>query len=185
MIGKDDIEAIGKFLKTHALKGELNVQLDIDADFIRPDIPLIVKRDGIPVPFFISSVRPKGHFASLVKLDGIDSEEDAREFINQIIYARKTDVAGYLGEDSDQEEGLYIDDMIGFRIVDAYTEKIVGKIERVDLSTANALFVTSTPDGEIFIPAAAELISGVDPVSRTVTVEIPKGLMNLNSKNNK
>ena len=58
MIYSTDIEQIGKFLKTHALKGELNAQLEIDADFLRPEIPIIMDIDGIFVPFYPESVRP-------------------------------------------------------------------------------------------------------------------------------
>ena len=47
MIYSTDIEQIGKFLKTHALKGELNAQLEIDSDFLRPEIPIIMDIDGM------------------------------------------------------------------------------------------------------------------------------------------
>ena len=77
MITRAEISPIGKFHKTHALKGELNAVLDVEADLIDTKRPLIVDIDGIFVPFYCDSVRPKGHFSSLVKLQGIDSEADA------------------------------------------------------------------------------------------------------------
>ena len=78
MIEEKDIVQAGKFLKPHGLKGELNAVLDYDAEILEEDYPLIVDMDGIYVPFYAESVRPKGHFSSLVKLEGIDSVEDTR-----------------------------------------------------------------------------------------------------------
>ena len=60
MIKKEDIVAIGKFQKTHALKGELNALLDIDGDYAADGHPLIIDIDGIYVPFYAETVRPKG-----------------------------------------------------------------------------------------------------------------------------
>lgn len=70
MITTDEITSIGKFHKTHALKGELNAMLDIDAEFLDTEHPLIMDIDGIFVPFYCETVRPKSHFSSLVKLQG-------------------------------------------------------------------------------------------------------------------
>ncbi len=60
MIKKEDIVEIGKFQKTHALKGELNALLDIDGDYAADGNALVVAVDGIYVPFYAESVRPKG-----------------------------------------------------------------------------------------------------------------------------
>lgn len=60
MIEEKDIKAIGKFQKTHALKGELNAILDIDSEYVSEGNAVVVDIDGIFVPFFASSVRPKG-----------------------------------------------------------------------------------------------------------------------------
>ena len=62
MIERQNLTTAGKFLKAHALKGELNAVLDADCDLLDPERPLIVEMDGIPVPFYLQSVRPKGQF---------------------------------------------------------------------------------------------------------------------------
>ncbi len=186
MIEREEIEEIGKFLKTHALKGELNIQLDVDSGFIRPCIPLIIERDGILVPFFAESIRPKGHFASLVKLVGVDSEESAASFVNETVYALRRDVDQYMGEEETDEEGVYMDDMLDYTLIDSASQKEIGKVTRVDFSTANILFIVETSDGEeIFVPASEDLIVGVDKDKKIVAVNIPDGLLDLNIKKNK
>ena len=83
MIREEDLFPIGKLQKTHALKGELNAVLDIDEDFIDEDYPLIIDLDGIFVPFYTESWRPKGSSACLLKLEGVDNEGEARKFVNK------------------------------------------------------------------------------------------------------
>lgn len=181
MIRRFDIEEIGKFLKTHALKGELNARLDIDASFIGDETPLIVDIDGIYVPFYPESVRSKGHFSSLIKLQGIDSEEAARQFVNKTIYARKEDVSAFVGEEEDGVEGAYADDLIGWqlRLTDG---KIIGEITDVDDSTQNLLFIVETPDGNrVYVPAAEQLIAAIDPDSHVIEMSLPEGLLDINS----
>ncbi len=188
MITSESIEEIGKFLKTHALKGELNAQLDIDAAFINPDTPLIVSLEGIYVPFFPENVRPKGHFSSLVKLQGVDSEEEARKFVNLPIFARKADVEEFLDEEyaaDEDEEGAYVDDLIGYSILDAESGEFIATIEDVDYTTVNTLFIAEV-DGEVlYIPASPDFITSIDPERRVLTMDLPEGLIDLNTKNNK
>lgn len=189
MITVNETIEIGKFLKTHGLKGELNAQLEIDAEFLTmPDVAVIVDVDGILVPFFIESVRPKGHFSSLVKIENVDSEEDARSFVNKIIRARHEDVKAfedeYDSEDGENEEnGAYADDFIGFTIKLAADGQTIGEITDLDLSTANALFVVGSPGGENFlIPASGDFITEADMENHILTMDLPEGLLEVNSR---
>lgn len=187
MIERTEISEIGKFHKTHGLKGELNAALDIDADFISSDRPLIVDVDGIFVPFYPDSVRPKGHFSSLVKLHGIDDEAAARAFVNKAIFALKSDIGRFeeengSGEEED-EEGGYADDFIGYKVVEIGDgePRLIGEITDVDTQTQNALFIIETTDGDtVYIPVADEFIAGIDDDSHTLNVILPPGLIDLN-----
>lgn len=181
MITRAEISPIGKFHKTHALKGELNAVLDVEADFIDTKRPLIVDIDGIFVPFYCDSVRPKGHFSSLVKLQGIDSEADARPFVNKEIYALKSDLEDYLPEDDEHEDGGYADDFIGYAVKDADSGKILGEITDLDLSTVNALFILESEEGKIFIPVADEFIDSIDEDNKVMVMNLPEGLVDINA----
>lgn len=178
MIRKDEITSIGKFLKTHALKGELNAVFDIDPLDLQPQMPLITEMEGIFVPFYMDSIRSKGHFASLVKLHGIDSEEDARQLVNKIIYLRKSDLS--LIDDEVGEEGGYADDFVGFVLTDP-AQGVIGTVSDVDLSTQNALFIVETPDHHtVYVPVSEEWIEEVDFDNNTIIMSLPDGLLDLN-----
>lgn len=184
MIEAKDITAIGKFQKTHALKGELNAIVDIDEKFLLEGNALIVEADGIFVPFYASGVRPKGSTSCLIKLDGIDSEDEARTFVNKTIYASKSQLAPFL--DVDEEEIADGDVFVGYTIIDEESGNAIGEIVGIDDTTSNLLFIAATEDGEeLYIPAAEEFICGIDDENETIGMRLPEGLLDLNVKRDK
>lgn len=180
MIQKDEIVAIGKFQKTHGLKGELNALLDVEGDYANDGNPLIVDVDGIFVPFYAESVRSKGTESFLVKLRGVDSNEKAREFVNKEVFGLRKDLVEYF-DDPDAELTA---DFVGFCIVDRRFGE-VGTITDIDDSTANVLFIVESPDGRtLYIPVAEEFIVAVDDEKQTVETSLPDGLIDLNETKN-
>ncbi len=179
MIEQKDITAIGKFQKTHALKGELNAILDIDETFLSDGNAVIVELDGIFVPFYASGIRPKGNTSYLVKLDGIDSEEEARRFVNKIIYALKSELAPFL--EVEEEDIADEDELIGYEIIDHDTNNVIGEIEAIDSSTSNLLFIVASPSEEtIYVPAAEEFVVDIDDKDKKIYMRLPEGLIDLN-----
>lgn len=178
MIERQDLTAAGKFLKTHALKGELNAVLDMDCDLLDTERPLIMEMDGIPVPFYLKSVRPKGQFGCLLKLDGVESADDAKPFVNKIIYMLKEDFRETAR--AEQDEGEYADDLVGYTIVDDEHGNL-GEIKEIDLSTANTLFLLERNGKTLYIPVADEFITEIDNTNSTIHTSLPAGLVDLNS----
>lgn len=175
MIKLSEIAEIGRFNKPHGIKGEISVSVDgyIDLDDVKC---IIVRIEGIFVPFFINSVRPKTADTSLITIDGIDSEEKAQELTNRDIYILRSD----LPEEETDEDGLYASDLIGYEINDI-TSGNIGVIEDINDSTQNILFIVRTPEGkELYIPIAEEFILSVDPDNETVRTDIPIEILTLN-----
>ena len=176
MIRKDDILPVGKFQRTHALKGELNVLLDIAPEFFEEGYPLIVDMDGIMVPFYVESIRPKGTSSFLIKIEGVDSESEAKQFVNKAVGAERKELSEFIGE-----EFRIADDMAGYKIVDEEHGEI-GVLDHIDDSTENALFVVNAPDGdEILIPVVDAFILSVDDDNETIHTSLPRELLDINS----
>ena len=152
MIKLEEVYKIGKLGKVHGVKGEISFLFDddvfdrVDADYLILDI------DGIFVPFFIEEYRFKSDSNALMKFDGIDTMERARELTGcDVYFPRKM---------SEADEGhLSLAEIIGYSLIDAQTRKEVGKIAAIDDSTINLLF--ELEDGKL-IPAPEELITNVD-----------------------
>ena len=185
MIEEKSIISAGKFLKPHGLKGELNVLVEFDSEILEEDYPIIVDVDGIYVPFYAESVRPKGHFSSLVKLQGVDSQEETRPFVNKEFYMLRRDVAEFL--DIDEDELGMDDEFVGYKVYDD-VHGYIGTVEDVDSSTANMLLLVR-PDAEdadiIYIPFDPDFITSIeeseDRSERRMNLNLPAGLLDLNA----
>ena len=169
MIRKEDVYRIGKLGKTHGVRGEISF-LFADDVFDRVDADyLILSIDDILVPFFIEEYRFKTDSNALMKFEGIDTQERARELTGCEVYFPH-ELA-----DSD-EDTISWAAIVGFDITDADSNRTIGRIAAVDDSTINILF--ELEDGRL-IPASEDLITAIDQQARTITMRLPNGLLNL------
>lgn len=178
MIRPEEIIAVGKFQKTHALKGELNMISEIDPEYFLEGNPLIIEYDGINVPYYVESIRPKGSTSYLVKLEGIENGEEASLFVNKEIKILKKDAEEWLGESFEEDH-----DFIGFNVQDEKTGKIIGEIIDIDDSTSNLLFIIEEENGnELYLPANEDLIVDIDIDNETIKMILPEGILAINEK---
>ena len=169
MIRREDVYRIGKLGKTHGVRGEISFLFDDDV-FDRVDADyLILSIDDILVPFFIEEYRFKTDSNALMKFEGIDTQERARELTGCEVYFPH-ELA-----DSD-EDTISWAAIVGFDITDADSCRTIGRIAAVDDSTINILF--ELEDGRL-IPASEDLITAIDQQARTITMRLPDGLLNL------
>lgn len=179
MIKEEDISAVGKLLKTHALKGELNVMLDIDPGYLEEGNPAILDIDGIFVPFYADSIRTKGSFSYLVKFEGINSEIEAKSLVNKTVYALREKLKEYMLDNYNEEYALY-DDLIGWTIQET-DGKVIGKVVEIDTNTENELFIVETSEGNtVYIPFTEDFIEKMDEKTKTIIMNLPEGLLDLN-----
>lgn len=169
MIREEEVYKIGRLGKTHGVKGEVSFLFDDDV-FDRTDADyLILRVDGILVPFFIEEYRFKSDANALMKFEGIDTQERARELTGCDVYFPR-ELA-----DNDRDT-LSWASLTGFDIIDAKSAIKAGTIVSVDDTTLNTLF--ELEDGRL-IPASEDLITDIDQSSHTITIQIPEGLLDL------
>lgn len=179
MILASDLAPAGKVNKTHGIGGELSISFHDDAPAIEPGVCLIMSIDGIFTPFFAATVRPRSSEALLVKLDGVDSQEQAAQYVGHEIYMPKDAMASDDDADEPDEdsEGLYASDLIGYEAIDPQGEAI-GHIADIDDATENVLFVVERPDGKTaYIPVADEFITEISTHDKKITFDLPEGLL--------
>lgn len=177
MITDDEIMPVGKLYKPHGIKGEITAGFDYDVDLSTLRC-IILDIDGIFVPFFVSSVRPKNADCDLLTIDGIESEQQASLLVNKTVYALKSDMAELLDGDDDR---LYVDDLVGFE-VKVPDENFEGEIVDVDDSTDNTLLIVAPrdkADARVYIPLADDFITAIDESNRSLTMSLPTGLLTL------
>ncbi len=169
MIRKEEVYKIGKLGKAHGVKGEISFLFDDDV-FDRADADyLILDMDGILVPFFIEEYRFKTDDNALMKFEGIDSQERARELTGcDVFFPRE------MAEDDDMQMSWAA--IVGFELIDATSGKTAGRIASVDDTTINILF--ELEDGKL-IPASEELITHIDTKKQQIVIKLPEGILDL------
>lgn len=163
----------GEFNKPHGIKGEISASFDprVDVGALKC---VVAEVNGLFVPFFIDAIRSRGADAVLLTIDGITDENEAKLLSRKPLYLLNGDAA--LAAD-DEDDGFYAEDLVGFSALDE-DGAVIGKIDGVDSTTANVLFVIDRPDGsEALVPVADEFIDGIDPESATITLRLPDGLL--------
>lgn len=169
MIRKEDVFKIGRLGKSHGVKGDISFPFDDDVfDSVEADY-LILDIDGILVPFFIEEYRFRNDTTAIIKFEGVDSQERARELTGCYVYFPRE-----LADSA--EDGLSWSAIVGFYILEVKSGKVIGRIASIDDSTLNILFCLE--DGRL-IPATDDLITAIDQQARTITMHIPEGLLEL------
>ena len=181
MITRDQLIEIGHFNKAHGVNGEVNASLVIDADLVSQLSCLVCDMDGIFVPFFVESYRPKGATTVLLTIDGFDNEQEVTALVGKDFFALKRDydeMAQAMVDDDDDE--LPLDYFIGFSMTDCGVR--VGEIVDIDDATDNVLFIVRREDDTmVSVPAVDDLIDSMDMDNRVIDMNLPEGLLTINN----
>ncbi|MCF0219950.1 MAG: 16S rRNA processing protein RimM [Muribaculaceae bacterium] len=179
MLTHADVTNIGHILKPHGIKGEVVAVTDTDLAALSC---VLLEMEGLLTPFFVEGLRQRGGESWLVKIDGIDSEQQAKTLCGNALFALNDELSGDDSDgddDGDDDGGMYAEDFIGYSVVDAEAGQ-VGVIEDIDDSTDNVLFIVRTPEGAtVYIPVAEEFIADFDEESKTLNLNLPQGLLEL------
>jgi len=169
MIRREDVFKIGRLGKAHGIKGEVSFQFDDDIfDRIEAEY-LVLEIEGILVPFFMEEYRFRNGYLAFVKFRDVDTQERASELTGCDVYFPRK-----LAETEDESPILEM--VVGFDLIDATTNKVVGTISDINTQTANILFELG--DGRL-IPASDELIMNIDTEHEQIVMNIPDGLLEL------
>ena len=158
------MQKIAQVLKSNGTDGELLISFfDIDPEDIDLQEPVFIYMDGLPVPFYFESFVRRGVNRALVHLTGVRSLRDADELAGQPIFADYFEV----DEDSD---------LTGWTVLSA-SGATVGLIVGYEDIPGNLCVYVDTADGERLIPLHPDLVLGMDQAARTITLQIPSGLL--------
>lgn len=173
MITRDSLIEIGQFAKPHGINGELTATIDYEGLDTTELRCIFCDIEGIPVPFFVESERPKGS-SVLLTVEGISNERQAAMLSLKPIFALRED----LDIDDNETDGWYAESLKGYTVKEDDTT--IGTITDIDTSTLNYLFIVERPDGStVRIPIADEFVTHIDEKNHTVGMTLPDGLLDL------
>jgi len=173
-MNESEVFKIGRIIKLHGVKGKVELSFTDDV-LARADIDyLFLRTDGLLVPFFITSCSSKGTNRVLVKFDGIDDTASAQRLVNAEVYFPFAEIPE---RESDEDLPDYL---IGYKVYNAPAE-YVGEVTEINTQSANTLLFVRTPDNNnVMIPLHPELVSDFDERQRTITMNLPEGLLQIN-----
>lgn len=173
-IQEKDLIEVGKILKTHGVKGEMiflfnkGGYADVETKFY------FFLLDGLYVPFFVEDFRFSSNDSAIVKIDQIDTVEEAVTYNDTLIFLPKELLKNIEKEPQEQSEW---EQFIDYSVLDEHN-KLIGVIESVDSSTINVLFVVfDDKNQEILIPATTDFILEINSTKKELHLSLPEGLL--------
>lgn len=160
---------IGQITGAVGLKGEFKVY-DYGEDVSRYSSFEAVYIDD--TQYALKSARAHKNMAVLL-LEGIDNRDKAEKLRGRDLYIDEEQLPKL-------PEGVYyIKDLIGFEVV-SDTGLHIGTLEDILKNTAQPLYKVKTADGgSVYIPGVDEYILDTDMESRSITVKLIEGLLDL------
>ncbi|MCI7767733.1 MAG: ribosome maturation factor RimM [Oscillospiraceae bacterium] len=158
---------IGKIVAVQGLKGEVRVDPWCDSpDFLCEFEQLYFNKGETPVT--VVKARPHKNIV-LMKIEGVDTPEDAQKLRGKILYMDREDV--------ELEEGCYfVQDLIGLEVVDADDGRVYGKLSQVTATGANDVYHIKDGDKEYLIPAIPDVVVKTDIEGGKLIIRKMEGL---------
>ena len=170
---KQDCFLLGTIFKLHGYKGDVNIYNDNDIPLVFTDIEFFyIEENNELIPYFAESVRPKKKQVLLVKLEDVDSEEQALKILKQKVYLPNK----FLPEMGNVNPDKLI---VGFDVIDNTLGKI-GVVDYVNDKTSQKLIIVKYEKKEFFIPFHDNFVININLKKKIIEVNIPQELIDIN-----
>jgi 16S rRNA processing protein RimM len=169
---KADCYHLGYVAKLHGFKGEVSFFLDVTdpTEYTSLDV-VYIDINGQLTPFFVESFNLKPRGFAAVKLEGVNSENDAKVLMRKNLYLPLSSLPELTGTQ------FYDHEVVGFEVVDE-TYGSVGILETiVDLPVNPLIQIMNTNGKEVLMPFVKDLIQEVDRANKILRVKAPEGLI--------
>ena len=169
---KNDCFFFGKITKTHGLKGEITVKLDVANPEDFKDLRyLLIEDRGNLIPYFIENQKINGD-KMIVRLQDVKKVEQAVTFMGKAVFLPNE----FMPELEDDD--FYYKEIVGFKMVVALKGEI-GEISDVLEYPTQAVIQVMKDGKEILIPIHDDIIQKVDKKAKILTVKAPEGLIDM------
>jgi 16S rRNA processing protein RimM len=167
---KEACYEVGKIVKPHGLKGEIQALLDVDYPEEYEDMESVfLEIKGDLVPYFIERIKITTNMV-IIKFEGVDNSEAALKLKNALLYLPDE----LLPEQ--EADGYYFHELIGFEVQDQ-DKGTIGKVTNIFSAPAQHLLAVNYEGKEVLIPMADEIIKEIDKEKQQIRVMLPEGLL--------
>jgi len=172
-----DFIHIGKLVAPHGVNGQVILEhaLGQQVHFKGVDAIFVEKNAASFIPYFLESASAKTDTLTHLQIEGVHSREAANFLVGKKVWLPQADFQKLVEKNSPLA-------LLGYMVQEA--GKDIGIIQEV-IEQPHQLLVTVLYQGqEAYIPLHEESLKGVNHAKKTVTVELPDGLLDLYTENN-
>ena len=169
---KDDCFYLGRVAKTHGIKGEITIKLDVDDPSAYHDMKyFLLEINKILTPFFVEKIVNSGD-KFFVTIQDIRTVEAASALTGKEVYLPLEMLPKLSGKQ------FYYHEIKGFTLVDAEKGEL-GPINEVIEYPTQAIIQVFKDQKEILIPILDQVIQKVDRKAKKLYVKAPEGLIDM------
>lgn len=170
---KDNCYELGKITKTHGIKGEVILWLDVDYPEDYEDLESVfLDVKGELIPFFIEEYQLRGNRA-IVRFEDVETFEQAEKMVNLQAFLPLEVLPSLEGNDQ-----FYYHEIVGFQVIDTNLGEL-GLVQTIYSMQAQDLLVMSYKSKEVLIPINDDIVLTADKQAKTLTVALPEGLLDV------
>jgi len=169
----DDLILVGRIARTHGIRGHVivNPETDFADDRFVPGRVLHLEMPTGSKQLTIESVRFH-HGRPIVEFEGLASIEDAELLVGAELRMPEAELPPLPGGT------FYRHDLVGCEVRQT-DGQVVGRVTGVEGPMERSRLVVAGRKGELQVPMVAPICVSVDPASRVIVIDPPKGLLEL------
>lgn len=169
----DNVFELGYFVRKSGTDGSLHMSIESDEPekYVKME-SIFVELNKQLVPFFIQKIRNQKSNEFVVKLEDVDSIEEAEMLVGHKIFAEQkwlTDL---------NEKQFYYHEIIGWKVHDVQKGEI-GTVKNVLENKSQDILQIDFQGKEILVPIADDFFLHVDRTTQTLHFDLPEGLVDL------
>lgn len=169
---KEDCFYLGRVAKTHGIKGEITIKLDVDDPSAYHDMKyFLLEINKVLTPFFVEKIVSSGD-KFFVTIQDIKTVEAAAALTGKEVYLPLEMLPKLSGKQ------FYYHEIKGFTLVDEEKGEL-GPIADVIEYPTQAIIQVFKDKKEILIPILDQVIQKVDRKSKKLYIKAPDGLIEM------
>ncbi len=170
-----DLIEVGHFSKAIGVKGQVKCKVEESylSAFEKATV-VFARIGGQPVPFFVESIDLKAD--PVLKVEDLNSKEEAQLITGKALWMKKEDLPAV---ENIEEVTSQFQRFIGYTVKD-HSTSIELIIEDFEELPQQILVISNYKEQTVFIPFAPQLIIDIDEGQKTIIMDLPEGLLDLN-----
>jgi 16S rRNA processing protein RimM len=172
-MNKNNCYQLGHITRTHGLNGEVIFFLDVDFLEDYADLASVfLEIKGDLLPYFIQKINIQRDNKAIVKLEDVDTIDQAKMLINCPIYLPDDEL------DELEEGQFYYHEIVGYHVQDSKLGQL-GTVTSVYTMTTQDLIAMQYQGQEVLIPVNDDIVTGIDRDNKWLLTNLPEGLVDV------